>query len=183
MNLLSSVRQLTRPLLIIVMGVSGSGKTTLAKALSKQLQFRYVEADDFHSAEAKQKMAAGIPLTDDDRLPWITRMCDDLQLQAKQAQSCILSYSGLRAEHRNAFRALPFDKVFIFLHGDQQIILQRMEQRHGHYMPAALLQSQFDSLESPLGEADVITVELNGTMDSVLQQAEQKITEWIATLA
>ncbi|WP_416307298.1 gluconokinase [Neptunicella sp. SCSIO 80796] len=182
MNLLSSVRRLSKPILVIVMGVSGSGKTTLAKLLSERLSFRYVEADDFHSDQAKQKMAAGIPLTDQDRLPWITCMCDFLNEQFQQQQSCVLSYSGLRAKHREAFRALPFDTLFVFLHGKQEIILQRMQQRQGHYMPATLLQSQFDSLESPQGEQNVVAIDLDASKDIILDNTEKQIAGWLLSL-
>ncbi|MDN4502751.1 gluconokinase [Alteromonadaceae bacterium BrNp21-10] len=171
--------QMTHPCLVIAMGVSGSGKTTMAEKLAERYAFLYVEADDFHSDDAKQKMQAGIPLTDEDRLPWIARLCDHLTQQALQQQSCVLSYSGLRAAHRQSFRELPFATHFLFLNGSQELILQRMNAREDHYMPASLLQSQFDGLQSPDAEEDVTEISIDASPDAIFAHCEQVLQQWL----
>lgn len=148
--------------LIIVMGVSGSGKTTLAKILSNQLQWRFVEADDFHSLEAKKQMQNGIPLTDSMRLPWIAKICQHLDNNGKE--NTVLAYSGLKQQQRQLFREIGYQTLFVLLHGDFNIIKQRIEQREDHFMPISLLQSQFDALQIPTAENDCLILDI-GTED------------------
>ena len=179
MDLAVLMGQMTRPTLVIAMGVSGSGKTTVAQKLAEKYPFLYVEADDFHSEEAKQKMQAGIPLTDEDRLPWIARLCEYLAQQGQSNQSCVLSYSGLRAAHRQLFRELDFNIQFLFLNGPQTLILERMNARQNHYMPASLLQSQFDGLQSPQGENDVTEISIDATPEAIFSQAESVLCQWL----
>lgn len=182
MNLLSSLRRLDRPVLIIVMGVSGCGKSTLAQQLADQYELCFVEADDFHSEQNKQKMAAGIALTDADRQPWIEHMCDFLQEKAEQHQHCVLAYSGLRKAHREAFRQLPFATIFLFLHGAADVILPRMQQRNGHFMPSALLESQYQSLQQPDNEGDVKQIDIALSPKQILLSAEQIVLRWLSRL-
>lgn len=144
--------------LIIVMGVSGSGKTTLAKILSNQLQWRFVEADDFHSLEAKQQMQNGIPLTDAIRLPWIARICQHLNNNGQE--NTVLAYSGLKQQQRQLFREIGYKTLFVLLHGDFDIIKQRVAQREAHFMPTSLLQSQFDALQLPTAENDCLILDI-----------------------
>jgi gluconokinase len=147
--------------LIIVMGVSGSGKTTLAKILSNQLQWRFVEADDFHSHEAKQMMKNGIPLTDSMRTPWLEKICQ--HLSDGSAENTVLAYSGLKQQHRQLFRELGYQTLFVLLHGDFDLIKQRIEQRQAHFMPTSLLQSQFDALQVPSAESDCVIIDIGAT--------------------
>jgi gluconokinase len=128
--------EMTQPYLIISMGVSGSGKSTLAKRLAEQFDLPFFEADDFHSAENKAHMAAGKPLTDAMREPWIAHMCDTLKTTGK---SCVLAYSGLRRAHRQRFRELGFKTLFLHLHGEKALIAERMQARANHFMPSSLL--------------------------------------------
>jgi gluconokinase len=145
--------------LIIVMGVSGCGKTTLAKILSNQLQWRFVEADDYHSIEAKKLMQNGVPLTDSMRLPWIAKICQ--YLNNNSPENTVLAYSGLKKEHRQLFREIGYQTLFVLLHGDFEIIKQRIGQREGHFMPTSLLQSQFDALQIPANEPDSIILDID----------------------
>lgn len=131
-------------LLVIVMGVSGCGKTTVAKTLAKQKNWQFIEADDFHSAAARAKMAAGIGLNDDDREPWIQSLCDYIEAQN---EALILAYSGLRYQHRQRFIALGYQVCFIHLTADYHIIEARLQSRRGHFATASLLQSQYQALQ------------------------------------
>jgi len=133
------------------MGVSGCGKSSVAHAISDQLNYQFVEADDFHPQENKQHMASGKPLTDLMRKPWITALKKHLMQAAETDQSCVMSFSGLRREHRNQMRDLPFNSVFVHLRGEQALILERMNARSDHFMPPSLLDSQYSTLETSDG--------------------------------
>jgi gluconokinase len=146
----------------VVMGVSGSGKTTLARALATAWDATFLDADDFHSDEAKAHMASGQPLTDAMRQPWVERIAVDLQRRVAAGERVTLAFSGLRRRHRDMLRATRLPLRFVFLHGAMELIAARMGERSGHYRPVSLLQSQFDTLEDPRGEddVDVVPVEL-----------------------
>ena len=145
---------------IVVMGVSGSGKTTLARALAGAWPATFLDADDFHSAVAKARMASGRPLTDRMRAPWVRRIAMDLQQRVAAGERVVLAFSGLRRRHRDRLRATGVPMRFLFLHGDQELIATRLQVRHDHYMPASLLDSQFAALEAPREEADVTRIDL-----------------------
>lgn len=155
----------------VVMGVSGSGKTTLAQALAAAWPATFLDADDFHSDEAKAWMGSGRPLTDAMRLPWVERIAADLRARVAACERVALAFSGLRRGHRDLLRAAGLPLRFLFLHGDADLIGARMGAREGHYMPVSLLQSQFAALEDPRGEADVVTVEVSLPPDEQLRRA------------
>lgn len=154
------------------MGVSGSGKSTLAAALAARLGWPMLEADDFHSAANRAHMAAGRPLDDSQREPWIASICHALHTRRS---NCVLAYSGLRAQHRQRFRELGYRCTFLLLELGRdrlrQRLLQRLLQRHGHYMPVTLLDSQFDALQLPVNEADVVRLDGNLPPDELLLRA------------
>ena len=140
------------------MGVAGSGKTTIGKLLSEKTSWPFYDADSFHSAENIEKMKAGIPLTDEDRWPWLHSM-NVFAKEKIQNSYIILACSALKEIYRTELsNGIEGNCRWIFLKGDQQTILQRMQQREQHYMPASLLQSQFDVLEEP---ADAITEDIS----------------------
>ncbi len=142
----------------VVMGVSGSGKTTLAQALARAWSATFLDADDFHSEQARAHMASGQPLTDEMRVPWVERIAADLQRRVAAGERVTLAFSGLRRRHRDMLRATGLPLRFLFLQGEVALIGQRMRQRSGHYMPVSLLDSQFATLEPPRDEADVVVV-------------------------
>ncbi len=142
----------------VVMGVSGSGKTTLAQALARAWSATFLDADDFHSEQARAHMASGQPLTDEMRVPWVERIAADLQRRVAAGERVTLAFSGLRRRHRDMLRATGLPLRFLFLQGEAALIGQRMRQRSGHYMPVSLLDSQFATLEPPRDEADVVVV-------------------------
>ncbi|WP_447729138.1 gluconokinase [Pseudoxanthomonas suwonensis] len=159
----------------VVMGVSGSGKTTLAQALAEAWDATFLDADDFHSEEARARMASGQPLTDEMRVPWVQRIADDLRRRVAAGERVTLAFSGLRRRHRDMLRATGLPLRFLFLHGDAELIAARMRQRSGHYMPVTLLDSQFATLEPPLDEVDVTPVAAALEPQAQLEAALQAI--------
>jgi gluconokinase len=161
--------------LIVVMGVSGSGKSTLAAQLARHYQFSYLDADDFHSSEAKARMASGQPLTDVMRQPWVENICARLQLARTRHEHIVLAFSGLRRAHRQQLRNQSLKTLVLFLEGDIETIQARVNQRPNHFMNPALVQSQFEALESPDNEPDIIRLDINATPTQLLQQALDKM--------
>jgi len=155
----------------VVMGVSGSGKTTIAQALAEAWPAVFLDADDFHSDEARARMASGQPLTDAMRQPWVERIAAELQRRVAAGERVSLAFSGLRRRHRDMLREAGLPMRFLFLQGDRALIAARMQARSGHYMPVSLLDSQFATLEAPDGESDVQAIAIDATPDSVLAQA------------
>jgi gluconokinase len=157
---------------IVVMGVSGSGKSLLARALAEHYGARYLDADDFHSAQARARMASGRPLTDAMRTPWVDALAAALRNHADHRQTAVLAFSGLRAAHRRQLRTgSGLRLLFLFLRGDPALIAQRLSAREGHFMPASLLDSQFQTLEEPEAEPDVLTIDTAQTPTQVLADA------------
>lgn len=174
-----SASPISKPVLIISMGVSGCGKSTLAKHLAKKFGLAFLEADDFHSAENKAHMASGKPLTDAMREPWIMSMCDDLRKRRERGQSCVLAYSGLRRAHRARFRKLGYPVLFVHLAGPQEVIRRRMEGRVNHFMPADLLTSQYAALEPALNEPDITIIDVAQSIGKIQRQAEEIVRGFV----
>jgi 6-phosphogluconate dehydrogenase len=150
---------------IIIMGVSGCGKTTIAQLLSQKTGWPFYDADSFHSKENIAKMQAGIPLTDDDRWPWLNTM----NIFAKEqltGNNIILTCSALKEVYRQYLSSnIEQQCQWVFLKGDYSTILKRMQQRQ-HYMPATLLQSQFDLLQEP---GNALTADITQSPEEIVQ--------------
>jgi len=131
------------------MGVSGSGKTTLGQALARRLGWDFFDADDFHPPENIVKMAAGIPLSDSDRAPWLASLHDQLLSTLKAGRHPVLACSALKATYRARLLEGIDGIAIIFLKGSYKLIWSRMSARERHYMKPEMLQSQFDALEEP----------------------------------
>ena len=159
----------------VVMGVSGSGKTTLARALADAWEATFLDADDFHSDEARALMASGQPLTDELRQPWAARIAADLQHRVANRERVALAFSGLRRQHRDLLRAAGLPLRFLFLRGEAALIGERMRGRSGHYMPVSLLDSQFAALEEPAAEDDVVLLPVDLPPDAQLRRALQAL--------
>jgi len=157
------------PLAIVVMGVSGSGKTTIAQALATHYGFRFLDADDYHSVAARAQMAAGQPLTDAMRLPWVELLSATLRDCIQAGESVVLAFSGLRSAHRQMLRNSGVPMRFVFLHATLHVIAARLNTRAGHFMPSTLLHSQVQTLELPLAEADVVSVDVDASVAAVVQ--------------
>jgi gluconokinase len=145
---------------VVVMGVSGSGKTTVGTILARQLRVPFADADDFHTAEGKAAMAAGRPLTDSDRWPWLARCADWLR---GERDGAVLACSALKRSYRDVLRTASDRLCFLHLAGAADVVTQRVGRRLNHYMPATLVGSQYATLE-PLG-ADEFGVALDFTLD------------------
>jgi gluconokinase len=169
---------------VIVMGVSGSGKTGVGQALAEGLGFEFIEGDDHHPEANVEKMAAGIPLTDEDRWPWLRALADFVAERHQRDAGTVLACSALRRTYRDVLRAaVPTEESFaIQLDADETTLRSRLEQRRGHYMPASLLESQLATLE-PL-EPDESGVVLNATRPEreVVEQALTAVRSWHGTL-
>lgn len=147
--------------LIIVMGVSGSGKTTIARHISENTGFKYIESDQFHSPENIRHMKSGLPLTDEMRWPWIEAICTEIK---KCSDDIVLANSGLKQTHRTRFMDLDREVLFIHLQVPRDILLTRMKLRTNHFMPASLLDSQFEALEMPNQSEPVFNVDGGGAL-------------------
>jgi gluconokinase len=136
---------------IVVMGVSGSGKTSAARELTRQLGWEYIEGDDLHPEANVAKMAAGHPLDDEDRWPWLRRIADVIGEHEAAGTSLVLTCSALKRSYRDLLRDGHPSVWFAHMQVSQQVLADRLAQRKGHYMPPSLLDSQLATLE-PLAE-------------------------------
>jgi len=137
------------PRAIVVMGVSGVGKSTLGRALAERLGYRFIEGDDIHPAENIAKMSRGVPLEDADRWPWLARVADELATAAA-AGGGVVSCSALKRSYRDFIREhVGVTAIFVHPELSPLALRQRLQQRSGHFMPAALLESQLMTLERP----------------------------------
>ncbi|MFC6277468.1 gluconokinase [Psittacicella hinzii] len=161
------------------MGVSGTGKSSVGLALAQLLQVKFIDGDDLHPQANIQKMAAGIPLTDADRAPWLERIRDAFFAFNRKNEAGIIVCSALKNEYRELIRQGNSNLKFIHLHGDFNVIAQRLEQRQGHFMASQMLESQFQTLEMPsTNETDVALVNANVPLSQVIAQCLQQIATW-----
>ncbi len=152
---------LSPPTVLVVMGVSGTGKSTVAGLLAGHLGWPLEEGDDLHPEANVDKMEQGIPLTDDDRWPWLDRIGEWIDAQGRANEPGIVTCSALKRSYRDRLRR-P-NVVFVHLSGSRETIRRRMARREDHFMPLSLLDSQLDTLETPGPDEQVITVDLGGT--------------------
>lgn len=146
---------------VVLMGVTGSGKTTVGQLLAAQLGWPFLDGDDFHPEANVAKMAAGTPLTDADRWPWLRRLAAEIGDRVERGQSCLLGCSALKQAYREVLRGGRGDRVrFVHLDGPEGLIAGRLQARVHRYMPATLLRSQFEALEPA---ADAVRVDIAGT--------------------
>jgi gluconokinase len=146
--------------ILVVMGVSGSGKSTIGNMLALKLNWEYEDGDWFHPARNIDKMHAGIPLTDEDRAPWLISIADFID-RARNAGTCaVVACSALKRRYRTVIIGNRPDVRLIYLKGDIDLIARRIATRHEHFMPQSLLQSQFDALEEPGPDENPIVVSI-----------------------
>lgn len=161
-------------MIIIVFGVSGAGKTTVGKLLARESGWHFVEADDFHSAANIEKMRSGRPLTDEDRWPWLERLREEIKRMVATSKNAVVACSALKRAYRDRLRVSDEVK-FVFLRGDYALVEKQLRSRRGHFMNAALLQSQFDDLEEPQADEHALTVALGRTPEEIVEEIEAKL--------
>lgn len=158
-------------MVIIVIGVAGSGKTTIGKLLADNLDWDFYDADDFHPPDNVAKMRSGIPLTDADRDPWLQALVVLIEKSLSDDRSIVLACSALKASYRERLRAparsAPNAVQIVYLRISPSTATERLNQRQGHFMPATMVQSQFETLEEP-NQAIVIDGTL--TPDQIVAQ-------------
>jgi gluconokinase len=158
------------PPVVVVTGVAGSGKTTIGAMLAGKLGWPYAEADDFHPKANVEKMAAGHPLNDEDRWPWLEAIGRWMDARRAAREPGVVSCSALKHAYRDVLRRGRPEVRMVFLDGDRDTIERRLVARHGHFMKASMLDSQFADLEPPGPDEDVITVAVDQTPPEVVDE-------------
>lgn len=157
--------------IIICMGVSACGKTVVGEAVAQKLGVPFLDGDDFHSAANKDKMRAGIPLTDADRWPWLAGLAHALHDAAQQSGAAVGACSALKRAYRNYLIAQAGEPIlFAFLNGSAELLAARIAQRHHEYMPSSLLPSQIETLEPPGTDENAITIDIAPPVDTIADQ-------------
>jgi gluconokinase len=164
-----------RPMAAVVMGVSGSGKTTIAKLLAEMLGWQFQEGDKLHPPENVEKMSAGIPLTDADRLPWLRKIAETIDGWRAHGQSGVVTCSALKRSYREIIVGDRPDVRLVYLKGSLDLIRQRMAARRGHFMPSTLLDSQFAILEEPSPDENAIVVDIGGQPEKIAGEIAERL--------
>jgi gluconokinase len=164
-------------MILIAMGVSGCGKTTIGELLAERLGCDFADADSFHSQANKDKMHKGIPLTDDDRWPWLKAIRASIEEKKADGTTHVYACSALKRVYRDILRDGNKDVTFVYLKGTPELLKERIKTRKGHFFDPALLQSQLDTLEPPTAdEAIEVDIALSPELivDTVLSEIRQR---------
>ena len=156
--------------ILLIMGVSGSGKSTIAEIVSERLGWVFEEGDDLHPQTNIDKMKAGIPLTDADRQPWLARVAAWIDKQRESGQPGVITCSALKRSYRQIVIGDRPEVQLVYLRGSRELIAARLADRQGHFMPAALLESQFDTLEEPGPDENPLIVDIGGSADEIADE-------------
>ena len=148
-----------RPVILIVAGVSGSGKTTVGVLLAERLHWLFADADGFHPEANVAKMRAGIPLTDEDRWPWLRAIADWMDAQIAADQSAVVTCSALKRSYRDLLLRERPEATMVFLNAGREELLRRLSTRQGHFFPRQLLDTQLAATEPPEADEQVLTVQ------------------------
>lgn len=159
------------PVVLVVMGVSGSGKSTVAGLLAARLGWDFTDGDDLHPPENVAKMAAGHPLTDEDREPWLVKVAEWIRERTGAGRPGLITCSALKRTYRDRLRGEHV--IFVYLAGTRAEIKRRLAARNGHFMPSSLLESQFATLEEPGAGERAITVDISA---NAMADAERIVT-------
>lgn len=159
-------------MVVVLMGVSGSGKTTIGKMLADDLNWQFHEGDDLHPQSNREKMSRGIPLTDSDRLPWLTSIRRLIERCLARRVSAVIACSALKESYRQMLVVDPAKVKIVYLKGTPELLAQRIANRKGHFMRPALLPSQLDTLEEP---RDAITVDISGTPNQIVDAIRREL--------
>lgn len=165
---------LTEPVVLVVMGVSGSGKSTVAALLAGRLGWAFEEGDALHPQTNIDKMAAGNPLTDQDRYPWLEKVAKWVDRRLDHGENGVITCSALKRSYRNIINRRGSGVVFVFLSGSPETIGARLSERHGHFMPASLLASQFADLEELSQDEPGIRIDVGPAPGVIAQRIMDK---------
>lgn len=161
-------------MIVIVFGVSGAGKTTIGKLLAKRLGWRFLEADDFHPRGNVEKMRDGLPLTDEDRWPWLKLLRQQIECSLTAKENAVIACSALKRMYRERLRVSD-DVKFVLLRGDYALVEKQFHSRRGHFMSPDLLRSQFADLEEPESDEDAVTIELGRIPEKLVEEIEARL--------
>ena len=164
---LSDMKQETSLRVVIVMGVSGSGKSTIAEQLADSIRGVFFDADDFHPKANVEKMANGHALNDEDRMPWLERLKEEVVKKGQVEEVSVLACSALKKSYREILGGSGV--VCVYLHGSRETLLERMEGRQGHFMKADMLDSQLADLEAPEPD-EAIIVEITKSPEAIVEE-------------
>ncbi len=162
---------------VVVMGVSGCGKSTIGQQLADRLGVPFIEGDGLHPTENVRRMAAGIPLTDEDRAGWLDAIAGCLAGDPGARQGAVVTCSALKRRYRDRLRAAAPDLRLVFLHGDEAVLAARLAGRQGHYMPASLLPSQLATLEPPQPDEHPLAGDIAQPVDVLVDRFAQQLQE------
>lgn len=163
------------PRQLIIIGVAGSGKTTVGRELARRLGCPFADADDFHPASNVARMAAGIPLTDHDRWPWLEAIAAWIRARAAAGETAVVTCSALKRAYRDVLRAASPDTCFVHLTAAREILEARIGARRGHFMPAALLASQLATLEPLAAHEPGIAVDVAPPPQEVVSEIVRRL--------
>ena len=155
-------------MIVVIMGVSGSGKTTIGERLAARLECGFSDADQYHGAANKAKMAQGIALTDDDREPWLQAMHAAIVERVRQGVDHVFACSALKRRYRDLLCANVAEVMLVFLHGPAEILAERVASRRGHFFDPALLADQLAVLEPPTAD-EALAVDIRKTPDEIVE--------------
>ena len=161
--------------IIILMGVSGCGKTLVGEALALKLGLKFIEGDEFHTPENRKKMGAGIPLNDEDRFGWLTKLGD---LASSSEHPLIISCSALKKNYRELLGSKGVNLLFVHLHAPWEVIERRLKERKGHFFDPGLLTSQFDTLEPLEPDEHGFQVNVSNPEHLVLAEIISRLDDW-----
>lgn len=175
-------------MIVVISGVSGTGKSTIGRKVAERLGWRFYDGDDFHSQSNVDKMTRGEPLTDADRAPWLQAMARAIKHWHEQGDNAILACSALKHAYRTTlFSKLPVNNTIlradsppqwqlVYLKAPPSVILARLNQRQGHFMKPAMLQSQLNALEEPATE-DAIIVDATLTIEEIVSSLSARLRQ------
>ena len=168
---------ITTPVVLVVMGVSGSGKSTVAALLAAALGCQFQEGDDLHPSANVEKMRSGTPLTDADRMPWLRKIAEEIDGWRARGECGVLTCSALKRSYRDIIIGDRHDVALVYMKGSRELIHQRMVARHEHFMPVALLDSQFATLEEPTPDEYPIIADVSGKPADIAQEIVRQLED------
>lgn len=161
----------------VIMGVSGCGKTTIGRLLAKRRGWSLIEGDAFHPRANVEKMSAGIPLTDEDRWPWLRAIAAEIDARRARGEPSVVASSALKRAYRDVLIGDRSDVVLVYLKGSKELIAERLKARRGHFMPPSLLDSQFAALEEPGPDERPIVVSIDPPAEAMVDELERQLDQ------